>query len=109
MQIDPEGLWSLCNFTKCALWYKMKFIFILLILLQVNQLLLVDSDGESYPENNLNIPENFASKLLNFFKKCDAGGPIISQFDLGTKRHWRSSWPWTWQSCLSLLVPYKAR
>lgn len=48
-------------------------VFILLILLQVKQLLLVDSDGESYPENNsLNIPESFPSKPLSFFKKCDA-------------------------------------
>lgn len=48
-------------------------IFILLILLQVIKLLLVDSDGGSYPENNsLNIPESFASTPLNFFKKCDA-------------------------------------
>lgn len=45
-------------------------IIILLILLQVNQLLLVDSDGKSHPERNpLNIPESFASKSLNFFKK----------------------------------------
>lgn len=48
-------------------------IFILLILLQVNQLLLIDSDGKSYPDkNSLNVPESFASQPLNFFKKCDA-------------------------------------
>lgn len=48
-------------------------IFILLIVVQVNQLLLVDNDGRSYPENNsLNVPESFASKTVNFFKKCDA-------------------------------------
>lgn len=78
----------------------MKMIFILLILLQVNQLLLVDSDGENYPENSLSIPENFASKPLNFFKKCDARRPIISPFDLGTQMHWRSS------SVAELLVPF---
>lgn len=78
-------------------------IFILLTLLPVNQLFFVDSGGESHLENNsLNIPESFASKSLNFFKKCDTqpGGTIISQFDLGTQMHWRLS------LTAELLVPF---
>lgn len=79
--------------------------FILLILLQVNQLLSVDNDGKSYPENNsLNVPDSFASKAVNFLGKRDAqpGGTIISHFDLETQIHWRPS------SVAELLVPFSS-